>query len=474
MRQRGSAGLALGLAALLSCAAAPAPATTYHTTPSPKLGADCSQGNPCSLERALHESPLKDGDEVIVGPGTYDKPADGNLFVSYAIDLHGTAGQPKPLILTDYGEFPSGLSVSDAATVSDLEIRHSGGGTGSSGLSISTESGTAVAERLVVKAQGIGCVLGPRALIRDSVCQGVSNTAGADGLLMAGSNPSSKGSATVSNVTAIGASTLGVEEYGIQVFASGGAEQLLLGNNVIAIGGDGDVRVETSSDSSSFAGALFANSNFSTVSSAGPGTEIPAAPGEAGNQTAEPQLVDPLSAPEPFQADLHQLSGSPTVNAGGPGAELGSTDVDGEPRCMGSGLDIGADELTEAPCPSGAGPPDGPTQRVSAPRCKGRAATIVARSGRRTNGTPRRDVIVGTNARDVIRARGGRDLVCGRNGKDLILGGAGPDSLCGEGGRDILRGQGGVDLLLGGAGLDRLLGGAGRDKLRGKGDIRRQ
>jgi len=415
-----------------------------------------------------------------MGPGTYDHAGGESLLVIHAIHLHGAAGQPRPVILTEYGTLAGGLTVVGAATVSDLEIRHSGAGIGSRGIILGSESGSPRAERLVVKAEGVGCWLGPRAVIRDSVCQGISNTAGADGLAMVGAVASNKGFATATNVTAIGASTLGAEEYGIQVFASGGAEQLLLGNNVIASGGDGDVRVETSSDSASVAGALLANSNFSTVSSAGPGTEIPATPGEAGNQTAEPHLVDPFSFPDPFESNLHQLATSPTVDAGGPGSEVGSTDVDGEPRCMGTALDIGADELTDIPCPTTAPQPVvtalplAPPLTARAPRCQGKRATIVAKPGARTNGTRRRDVIVGTGGSDMIRARAGNDLVCGRNGKDLILGGAGRDALYGERGRDILFGQGGRDLLVGGPALDRLIGGQGRDRLRGRGDARRQ
>jgi RTX calcium-binding nonapeptide repeat (4 copies) len=367
---------------------------------------------------------------------------------------------------------PDSRSVS-SPTVSDLEIRHSGAGVGSSGLSIGAEAGTALAERLVAKAQGVGCIVGEGALVRDTVCQGVNDTAGADGLLMLGALAPNKGTATINNVTAIGASTLGEAEYGIQVLASGGAEQILLGNNVIAIGGDGDVRVATSSDPSSLAGALLANSNFSTVSSTGPGTEIPATPGEAGNQTAEPQLVDPFPLADPFSSDLHQLAGSPTVDAGGPGAHVSSTDIDGEPRCMGAGLDIGADELTDVPCSTGTATPGGdsvPTRSSAAPRCRGRAATIVARPRRKTNGTRRRDVIVGTRGRDVIRARGGRatwSAVGAAN--DLILGGPGPDALYGEGGRDTLRGQAGADLLVGAPGARPALRRPGTRQAAGQG-----
>ena len=46
------------------------------------------------------------------------------------------------------------------------------------------------------------------------------------------------------------------------------------------------------------------------------------------------------------------------------------------------------------------------------PACAGRAATIVAAPGVRTNGTSGNDVIVGSARHDRVKAGGGRDLVC--------------------------------------------------------------
>ncbi|MFN3218307.1 MAG: trypsin-like serine protease [Acidimicrobiales bacterium] len=98
------------------------------------------------------------------------------------------------------------------------------------------------------------------------------------------------------------------------------------------------------------------------------------------------------------------------------------------------------------------------------PRCRGRAATIVAVPGGPTIGTPRADVIVGTSGRDVIRGRGGNDIICGGGGPDRLIGGPGDDVLFGGGGRDRLVGGPGRDRLLGGPGNDLLIGGPGRDR----------
>jgi Ca2+-binding RTX toxin-like protein len=87
----------------------------------------------------------------------------------------------------------------------------------------------------------------------------------------------------------------------------------------------------------------------------------------------------------------------------------------------------------------------------AAPKCFGKAATIV--------GTPGRDRIHGTNGRDVIVGLGGIDTLRGRDGNDLICGGPGGDLLVGSDGRDQLDGGGGADGIQPGAGDDRVRGG---------------
>jgi Ca2+-binding RTX toxin-like protein len=123
----------------------------------------------------------------------------------------------------------------------------------------------------------------------------------------------------------------------------------------------------------------------------------------------------------------------------------------------------------------------------AAPRCFGKAATIVGTSRNdRLRGTRGTDVIVGRGGHDLIRSGGGKDRICGSGGddvllagsaKDLLDGGPGSDFLAGGPSRDrviggpgefnILRGNQGNDALLGGVGFDILLGEAGNDRLDG-------
>jgi uncharacterized delta-60 repeat protein len=82
-----------------------------------------------------------------------------------------------------------------------------------------------------------------------------------------------------------------------------------------------------------------------------------------------------------------------------------------------------------------------------APNCGGRPPTLAA-FGKKTKGTPKRDVIVGGAGRQTILGRGGKDVLCGGSGRDRLIGGKGRDR------------------LIGGAGRDFCLGGPGRDRRR--------
>ena len=78
-------------------------------------------------------------------------------------------------------------------------------------------------------------------------------------------------------------------------------------------------------------------------------SKVAANPGDArlkdggGNQEADPLF----SAPAVL--DFHELAGSPTIDAGGATAALGTTDLDGRPRIQGAAPDIGAYETATPP-----------------------------------------------------------------------------------------------------------------------------
>ncbi|MFN2587779.1 MAG: calcium-binding protein [Actinomycetota bacterium] len=104
----------------------------------------------------------------------------------------------------------------------------------------------------------------------------------------------------------------------------------------------------------------------------------------------------------------------------------------------------------------------------TAPRCHGRAPTIVGTEGDDLIlGTPRNDVILALEGADAVHAGFGHDTVCGGPGDDDVRGGLGFDALYGDEGNDAVRGGADADSSSGGEGADRLAGGDGDDRLTG-------
>ncbi|MGH2993771.1 MAG: choice-of-anchor Q domain-containing protein [Solirubrobacterales bacterium] len=309
----------------------------------------CPESNPCTIVFAV-ETAAQPNDEVVVMPGTYVLSNEVEVMDT-GLDLHGQAGQPRPLITSS--ALQHGLNVTEPATVRDLRVDFSGG---AAGVNLEASTGQALGERLIVHASGglAACRLGDAA-IRDSVCR--STNPGTDALVMTGSGSSNDFDATATNVTAHASTPPGSGTYGVFLHAAGdpgdGASLVLQGKNVIAGGADADVRVETAGSVSPFAAAFLINSNFEISTSFGPGTEGHPAPEEGDNQTAEPVFVNAASG------NFHQVFGSPTINAGTGGLGLGTTDFDGQPRVQGTAPDIGADEFPQSSPPGGGGGGDG-------------------------------------------------------------------------------------------------------------------
>ena len=112
---------------------------------------------------------------------------------------------------------------------------------------------------------------------------------------------------------------------------------------------------------------------------------------------------------------------------------------------------------------------------VVAPRCAGRAVTVMLSMGERP--TAGADVILGRPGPDTVDARGGNDVVCSLGGNDVVLGSGGADRIdlgigsdkgYGLDGADTVIGGSGADVLEGGTGNDLLNGGAQRDTCRGQ------
>ncbi|HET6771285.1 MAG TPA: choice-of-anchor Q domain-containing protein [Actinomycetota bacterium] len=130
------------------------------------------------------------------------------------------------------------------------------------------------------------------------------------------------------------------------------------------------------------------------------------------------------------------LSGSPAIDAGGPGGP--ATDQRGVPR----NPDIGAYELAF---------------------CSG---TVVNRVGTAGN-----DTLAGTSGADGVFALAGDDTIDTKEGDDRICAGEGSDTVNGASGNDTLLGESGDDVLTGAGGNDGFDGGTGTDRLMESGDV---
>jgi hypothetical protein len=151
---------------------------------------------------------------------------------------------------------------------------------------------------------------------------------------------------SIYNVTAFAS---GPGSSGVRVQAENGFADFN-GLNVIAKGSV-DIEVVTSTPATGVARAIFDYSNYATQSLVGP-ESFASAPGLSNNQTAPPQFVD--AAAGNFEED----PSSPTIDRGTLELDAEQTDVDGDARVQGFGIDIGAQELFVGPLPPDTNPPD--------------------------------------------------------------------------------------------------------------------
>lgn len=332
---RSRAVLLLTLSAALAAPAVAQGAAQRYAAPG-GTGSACTQATPCSLDVAVEDAAVADGDEVIVTPGSY---TTADVLVTDAISLHGQAGQPRPTVNVSSG---NGLKVSDAATVSDLKIQGVlVGFSADSGIARSTF------ERLEVSASGPAgraCQVNGEATIRDSVCWASGATAwGLGGNVV--SSPAVTYAIKLRNVTAVS----GDRGIFFNLLAPGATFDIDA-KNVIADGAATDVWASSSGSGTSTLISL-ANSNYTNTAQTPSSGSVASVttPGTANNQFAAPAFVNAGAG------DFHQTAGSPTIDAGVTDAFTGTTDLDGDARSLdGNGVcpaapDIGADEFVGTP-----------------------------------------------------------------------------------------------------------------------------
>jgi hypothetical protein len=324
------AGTALAaVVALAAIAPGTAAADQRYASPGGTVADECTQPDPCNFKKAVEDA--VDGDEVIVEPGVYDESVQVSL--TKATVVHGVEGQPPPRIDSTA---PTAIFVSHPqAVLRWLDIRHDG-------VDDALLLDDGLGERLTVRSTSpvFTChVLG--ATLRDSICWARGPGGDAAGMFA----NSTADNTSLYNVTAFasGAGSRGVRVEALNGFAG------LHGLNVIA---KGSIDTEVvSAEATSVAVANFDYSNYATQSLVGP-ESFASAPGLSNNQTAPPQFVD--AAAGNFEED----PSSPTIDRGTLELDAEQTDVDGDARVQGFGIDIGAQEFFVGPLPPDTNPPD--------------------------------------------------------------------------------------------------------------------
>jgi hypothetical protein len=327
--------LAVALVVGLIGPAAASAAQRYADAGSSLTSGSCPQGAPCRIDYAINSA--GSGDEVIVGPGSYDVTSLPALNPAVPLTIHGAAGGPRPLLGSASSSFlQSTLSVAAGSTVRDLALTRTVGGPAAlfGGADVTVE-------RVVASSVATAAILIPRATIRDTValCSGASGT----GVYLNVVNAGDRGVSTLRNVTAIGNGPNGA---GIVVrnFVSGAGVQSATVRNVIARGTDSDFVAEADDGAATAALDIdYTNYDPAKLGTFGPGNKSFTIGTHNQDSTASPAALVNLGG-----GDVHQAPGSPTIDAGVDDGANGAFDYDGDPRTLGAHADIGADEFVPA------------------------------------------------------------------------------------------------------------------------------
>jgi hypothetical protein len=320
-------------AAALALFASPAGAAVRYAAPDgdgPETS--CPKKNPCELRDAARGPSVKDGDEVVVLPGTYDL-GNGNLELSEAINLHGAVGGPRPVITSTAGGGTT-LDGAGAERIHDLIFESLDDNPIFGALG--TDSQTVVERVVGISENAPGCNGVPMApgIMRDTVCVSGGNS------IAAITTAPASGTYRLRNVTAIGYGPAG---RGMTVSTNDNVITVDVRNSILRgpVGiGSWDVGALESGS-----GAIMIDLGYSNYQVRAPSGNVAITdPTTANNQIAQPQLADPPAG------DIHELAGSPTIDAGGAPPDvdlLGDLDFERQARITGAAPDIGADEFDD-------------------------------------------------------------------------------------------------------------------------------
>ncbi len=315
------------------CLAAPtvaSAATRYAEPGGDGPAATCPQADPCDLSVAVEADQVRNGDEIVVLPGTYNlgTTGDDTLYLTKSIHVHGQTGQADPII--SVGALYGVWSNNSGAKLSRVRVDHTGNAT-----AVYFMFGTV--ERVISHATSAGGAAcgGQTSVFRDTVCW----AEGAHGAGVGMSQSSGTFTMKLRNVTAIGEGNLS-NATGIRLYASTSADHTIDAKGVIADSPGGDILV--TADASSKATVNLDHSSYTNAFLFGPGNRSVTAPGSGSNQTAAPHFADAAAG------DFREAADSPTVDAGVVDASSGAFDLGDGPRTDGLAPDIGAYELADS------------------------------------------------------------------------------------------------------------------------------
>lgn len=336
----------LAAAAALTLAPAAASADNRYASPNGTGVDPCADaGTPCPIDIAVNQA--HSGDDVtLLGGVPPAAPFTSAVTLGFAtgspvtgVTIHGSPGA-RPVVNFTTGGGEDGFYLGNGSTLRDVVASSTSQAT----VLIDAIGGTV--ERVSAHSGGSSdnnytCVAGHGAVFRDSVCwfSGPADTSGHTNSALAAFNQVSNDAATLRNVTAFAPNA-----NGLLVVSSSTWSMTVTATNIIARGGDMDVRTSNFGGGTAEAANLDHSSYATRVSS---GTGVITDPATAGNQTAAPVFVNAANG------DFHQSAASTgTLDLGtATGVLPGELDLDGEARSLDAGPDIGADEFSVVSLP---------------------------------------------------------------------------------------------------------------------------
>jgi hypothetical protein len=339
---------ALMLAAVLSLLlASAATAATRYAAPGGTGKDPCADpARPCTVYTAAADgaprTTIEAGDVVELAPGTYYAKEEGDFGyippvpLPKGVMLRGEPGKPRPVIVMPTDSLgDSAFYVPKGAEVANVEIRNLMDG----GRAINISGGTidgVIARSTITREPTCSFAWG---IVRNSACIAAGGGAAISASLCC--NETLGGVIRNSTLVATGPGSTGMASS-FRQFKRGTTGKLDVVGSLIA-GQEKDV-VAVGLPLDEGRGARpeldLRGSRYATVEARGRVSVTP--PGTNGNIRALPLLA---------RDNLHQLPDSPTVDRGAVDGASGGLDIDGQPRPMGAGPDIGADELDPLAAP---------------------------------------------------------------------------------------------------------------------------